>query len=124
MQAEHHFRKAEARAVDRNARLAGQRHFKAAAEAETVDHGHRRNLQGLEPVDHRMGPADRGLDRTGVRRAAKFVDIGTGDEAGRLGGTNDDAGGPLVFQRSEHEIEFLEHIGRQRVGAGAVAVEQ
>ena len=67
MQAEHHFGKAKARAVDRNARLAGERDLEAAAEAEAVDHGDGRNLQGFEAVDHRMGVADRDLDRPADR---------------------------------------------------------
>ena len=93
MQAEHHFRKAEARAVDRDARLAGQRDFEAAAEAEAVDHRDGRNLQRFEPVDHRMRPADRGLDHVGIGRAAKFVDVGAGDEAGWLRRANDQPAG-------------------------------
>ena len=98
MQAEHHFRKTEPRIVDRDPHLAGQRHFEAAAEAEAVDHGDGRNPQGLQPVDHRMRAADLGLDRAGIGRAAEFVDVGAGDEAGRLGGANDEAGRPLRFR--------------------------
>ena len=37
MQPEQHFRKPEARALDRNARLAGKRHLKPAAKAEKPD---------------------------------------------------------------------------------------
>ena len=62
--------------------LAGQRDFEPAAEAEAVDHGDRRNSQRFEPVDHRMGAADRGLDRARIGRAAELVDVGAGDEAG------------------------------------------
>ena len=36
----------------------------------------------------------------------------------------DEPGGPLRFQRRQHRVEFLDHIGRQRVGAGVSAVEQ
>ena len=82
MQTEHHFRKAKARALDRDARLAGQCHFEAAAEAETVDHGDGRNLQAFEAVDHRMGAADGDLDRPRIGGAAEFVDVGAGDETG------------------------------------------
>ena len=124
MQAEHHFRKTKAGAVDRNARLAGERDFEAAAEAEAVDHRHGRNLQSFKPVDHRMRPADRGFDRLRIGRAAKFIDVRASDEAGFLRRANDKAGRPLVFQRREHGIEFLHDIGRQRVGAGAFTIEQ
>jgi hypothetical protein len=54
MQAEHDFRETEARAIDGDAHLAGQRHFEAAAETEAVDDGHRRDLQRLEAIDHRV----------------------------------------------------------------------
>ena len=62
--------------------LAGERDFEAAAEAEAVDHGDGRNAQRLQAVDHRMGAADRGLDRARIGGAAEFVDVGAGDEAG------------------------------------------
>ena len=32
--------------------------------------------------------------------------------------------GPLAFQLRQHLVELLDHVGRQRVGAGAFAVEQ
>ena len=124
MQTEHHFRKAKPGAVDGDTRLAGERDFEAAAEAEAMDHGHGRNLQAFEAVGHRMGTADRGLDRAGIGRAAKFVDVRTGNETGCLRGANDNSRGPLAFQRRQHQIEFFDDIGRQRVGAGAFAVEQ
>ena len=66
------------------------------------------NLQGFEAVDHRMRPADRGLDRTGIGGAAKFIDVGAGDEAGWFCGANDDARRPLAFQRRQHQIEFFD----------------
>src|SRR5712664_5024175 len=124
MQAEHHFGKPKAGAVDRNARLTGKRDFEAAAEAEARDHGDGWDLQGLEAVDHRMGTADRGLDRLGIAGATKFVDVGAGDEAGRFRRANDKPGRPLAFQRRQHGIEFFDDVGRQRVGAGTGAVEQ
>ena len=124
MQAEHHFGKAEARVVDRNPRLAGERDFEPAAEAEAVDHGDGRNLQAFEAVDHRMRAADRGLDGARIGRAAEFVDVGAGDEAGGLRRADDEPGRPLALQRGQHGIEFLDHVGRQRVGAGVFAIEQ
>ena len=124
MQAEHHLRKAKARAFDGNARLAGQRHFEAAAEAEAVNDGDGRNLQRFEAVDHRMGAADGDLDRPRIGGAAEFVDVGAGDETGFLGGADDEPGRPLALQRRQHRFEFFDQIGRQRVGAGALAIEQ
>ena len=111
MQAEHHFRETEARAVDGDARLAGQRHFEAAAEAKAVDHGDGRNFQAFEAVDHRMGAADRDLDRPRIGGAAEFVDVGAGDETGCFCRADDEPGGPLAFQRRQHRLEFLDQVG-------------
>jgi len=110
MQAEHDFRKAKARALDRDAHLAGQRHFQPAAEAKAVDHGNRRHAQGFEAVDHRVRAADRFLDRFGIGGAAEFVDIGAGDEAGSFRGTNDKTGRPLLFQLGEDPVQFSDDI--------------
>src|SRR3954466_11970675 len=71
-----------------------------------------------------MCAADLGLDRTRIGRAAKRVDVGAGNEAGFFGGTDDEAGGALAFQLRQHLVEFLDQVGRKRVGAGALAVEQ
>ena len=45
MQAQHHLRKTKTGAVDRDARLAGERDFEPAAEAEAVDHRDGRKFQ-------------------------------------------------------------------------------
>ena len=124
MQAEHHLGKTEPRVLDRNPHLAGQCDFEAAAEAEAVNHGDRWNPQFFQAVDHGMGAADLELDRARIAGAAEFVDVGAGDEAGFLGGADDEAGGPLAFQLRQHLVEFLDQVGRKRIGAGAFAVEQ
>ena len=89
-----------------------------------MDHGDRRNPQRFQAVDHRMRAADLGLDRARIAGAAEFVDVGAGDEAGFLRGADDEAGRALAFQLREHLVEFLDQVGRKRVGAGALAVEQ
>jgi len=124
MQAEEHLGKAEAGAVDRDPRLAGERDFEAAAEAEAVDHGECRDFQAFEAVGHGMGAADRRLDRAGIGGAAEFIDVGAGDEAGGFCGANDEAGRALALQLRQHGIELRQHVGRQRVGATAFAIEQ
>src|SRR3984957_1513015 len=124
MQSEHYFRKTKTGTIDRDARMAGKRNLEAAAETETVDHGHCRNPQRFEAVDHRMRPADRGLDRTGIGSTAKFIDVGTCDEAGWFCRANDNSRRPLIFQCRQHGIKFLDDIGRQRVGAGLGTIEQ
>ena len=80
--------------------------------------------RAFEPVDHRMRAADLGLDRARIGRAAKRIDVGAGNEAGLLGGTDDEAGGAVAFQLRQHLVEFLDQIGRKRIGAGALAIEQ
>src|SRR6202043_1683064 len=124
VQAELHFRKTKAGAVDRNPRLTGQRDFEAAAEAEAMNYRNGRDFQGFESVDHRMGSADRGFDWTGIGRAAKFVDVGAGDETGFFRGTYDKSRRALAFQRRQNGVEFFDDIGRQRIGAAAIAIEQ
>ncbi len=124
MQAEHHFGETKPRVLDRYPHLAGQRYLQAAAEAEAVDHGDARNPQGLEPVDHRMRAADLGLDDARIGRAAKRIDVGASNEAGFLGRTDDEAGGAVAFQLRQHLVELLDQVGREGIGAGALAVEQ
>ena len=111
MQAEHHFRKAEARAVDGDARRAGQRHFEPAAETEAVDHGDGRNLQRFQPVDHRMRAADLRFHGARIGGAAEFIDVGAGNEAGWFCRADDDARRALAFQRRQHGVELFHHVG-------------
>jgi hypothetical protein len=124
MQAEHHLGEAEARAIDGDARLAGERHLQAAAEAEAVDDRDRRQPQRLEAIDHRMRAADFGFDGLRIAGAAKRVDVGAGDEAGCFRRADDEARRTLAFQLGQDMIELFHHIGGERVGAGAFAVEQ
>src|SRR5579871_4696264 len=107
MQAEHHLGEAEARAIDGDARLAGERHFKSAAEAKAVDDGDLRQPQRLEAIDHRMSPADRSLDRLRITCAAKLIDIGAGDEAGFFRRANDEARRLPAFQLGQNMIELF-----------------
>ena len=81
-------REAEARRPRSQSALAGERDFEAAAEAEAVSRRQRRNLQRFEAVDH----VSRGRSRPRPRsdRPAEFVDVGAGDEAGVLGGADDE----------------------------------
>ena len=89
-----------------------------------MDHGDGRNSQGSHTVDHRMRAADFGLDHARFGSAAKFVDVGAGNEAGSLGGADDKPGRPCAFQFGQHLVEFFNQIRRERIGAGIRAVEQ
>ena len=59
----------------------------------------------------------------GVRRVAKLADVGTGDEAAGLGGADHQAFWGLALDRGEHVVELDEHVLRQRIGAGALLVD-
>ena len=124
MQAEHHFREAEARVVDGDAISAGERDLETAAEAEAVHDGDRRHAEILEPVRDAMRTADLHLHLPRIGRAAKRVDVGAGDEAGRFCRTDDQRLRPVLLDRGKHAVELLDHIGGQGVGAGAFAIEQ
>ncbi len=100
MQAEHHLGEAEPRVRYRDARLAGQRHFEPAAEAEAVDHGDVRHAQRFETIDHRMRARNRGFDHGRIGRAAEFIDVGAGDESGCFRRTDDEAGRARAFELS------------------------
>ncbi len=71
-----------------------------------------------------MPADDLELDRANVAGAAKRVNVGARDEAGFLGGADNEAGGPLAFKFGQHLVEFFDQVSRQRIGAGAFAVEQ
>ena len=124
MQAEQHFGESEARVVDGDAEIAGQRHFEAAAEAIAVDHRDRRQRQPVEPIEHRMAARQHRLDRRRIGNAAELRDVGAGDEAAALGRTDDQPARPVAFELFQHGVELGEHLFRQRVGAGIFLVEQ
>src|SRR4029078_2619871 len=67
---------------------------------------------------------DLDLDDVRIGRAAKRIDIGARDEARLLGGADDEACGTLAFQLRQHFVELLDQIRRERIGAGAFAIEQ
>ena len=62
MQAEQHLGKAEARIVDRDPVVAGERDLEAAAEAIAVDDRDGRQFELVEPVDDRVGAGEACLD--------------------------------------------------------------
>ncbi len=124
MEAEQDFRETEARVVDGDAEIAGQRHFEAAAEAIAVDHGDRRQRQPVEAVEHGMAARQRRLDRRGIGNAAELGDIGAGDEARALGRTDDQSARMIALDFFQYRVELGKHVFRQSVGAGIFLVEQ
>ena len=66
MQAEQHFGKTEARVLDGDPVVAGERDFEPAAQAIAVDHRDGRQRQPVEPVEHRVAARQQRFDRRGV----------------------------------------------------------
>ena len=58
-----------------------------------------------------------------LRDAAEFADVGAGDEAAGLAERITRPLRRLALDRSQHVVEFGQHVLRQRVGAGALLVE-
>ena len=84
MQAEHHLGKAQARVLDRDPKVTGKRNLEPAAQAIAVNDGNRGHGQVIEPVDDRVPPGEARLDIGHVGHAAKFADVGAGDEPAGL----------------------------------------
>ena len=82
--------------------VAGERDLEAAAEAEAVDHGDGRHFQASSRSITACARPIAVSTVARIGRAAEFVDVGAGDEAGRLGGADHEARGPLAFQRRQH----------------------
>ena len=68
MQAKQHLGKAEARVIDGDAVIAGERHFEPAAEAIAVDHRDGRQRQAVEPVEHGMAAREQRFDLRDIGR--------------------------------------------------------
>ena len=125
MQAEHHLRETEARVVDRNprsgrpARLRGRRRGRSR--------GSRRRSESAALPGGRS-PHGRGRSAVSTARGSvaprNSLTSAPAMKPDFLAERMTSPVGPLAFQRRQHLVEFLDHIGRQRVGAGAFAVEQ
>ncbi len=83
-----------------------------------------RNRQAIEPIDHRVRLRELRLDRGGVGHAAKFADVGAGDEAFRLGRAQHQALRQIALEAREHVVELGKHVLGERVGARARLVER
>ena len=91
--AEHDFGQAHlgARLVDRQQVAAGQRQFETAAEAVTAHQRQRRVRDGSQAIEQVPAALDQFAPLFGAVELGEFLDVGAGDEAGRLAGTEDQA---------------------------------
>ena len=103
------------RLVDDDAVTAGQRQLQPAAHAVPPDQRKRRKRQARQPVEQRPAALDQVARGLGRIDAGELVDVGAGNEAGRLGRRDDQAGGRTALQRLEQAGEFVEHVRGQRV---------
>ena len=117
MQAEQHFRKAEARVVDGDAEIASQRQFEPAAEAIAVDHRNGRQRQPVEAVKQVVALRKYGFDLRYVVDIAKLGDVGAGDETRSLGGTDHQTARPVALDCLQDSRELHQHIGGESIGA-------
>jgi hypothetical protein len=124
MQAELHFGKAEARVIDGDAVIAGERHFEAAAKAIAVDDRNGHAWQLVEPVQHRVAAGQQRFNLRRIGDAAKLRDVSAGDEAARLCRANDNTPWRFTFELIQDCVQLGQHFFRQRVGAGVPFVEQ
>ena len=125
VQAEQHFGKAEARVVDGDAVVAGERDFEAAAEAIAVDDRDGRQRQRSSRSSTAWACASTASIFARVGDALELVDVGAGDEAGCVwpSGSQGRAAGRARCSVSAC-VELGQHLGVERVGAGALLVEQ
>ena len=123
MQTKLHFGEAEARTVDGEPVVAGERHLEPAAKAVAMDHRDGRQRQAIEAIENRVAARQQRFDLRCIGDAAKLGDIGTGDEAPWLGGADDQAARPVAFELFQDSVEFDQHLFRQRIRAGALLIE-
>ena len=102
---------------------AGQRDLGAAAHAEAVDRGHRRARQFGQLLERGLAAADRVVDRALAVVLLEFLQVGAGDEARRLGRADHHALGRIDGDAFQQVAQLDQHVLRERVDRGALAVQ-
>jgi hypothetical protein len=103
--------------VDDDAMAAGERELQTASHAMAADQCQRRVGHRGEAVEQQPAALDqhaRGEHRIQPR---ELLDVGAGDEPGRLGGSDHQRLGRRGIERVEHAGEFSHYLGRQHIGA-------
>ncbi len=88
-----------------------------------MDRGDRGAGQFGDALEHLLAAEQRVLDRAAGVELPEFPDVGAGDEARWLAGTEHHALGRIDGQAFQDVGEFDQHVLRERVDAGALAVE-
>ena len=112
--AEHHFgqRQLGGRLVHHHEVTASQRQFQAAADAVAANQRQRRIGNRRQPVVEIPAPGDQGAGRLCAIEAGEFLDVGPGDEAGRLAGAEDQTLRRFAVELIEQLRQFRHHIRR------------
>ena len=120
-----HFGQADAggRIAAGHAVVAGQRDLGAASHAEAVDRGHGGAGQLGQLLEHGLAAADRIVDGALAVELLEFLQVRAGDEAAGLGRAQHHALGRIDGQAFQDVGQFDQHILRERIDAGALAVE-
>jgi hypothetical protein len=81
-------------------------------------------LNGDQPVEQVPAACDQFPALFRRVELREFLDVGTGDEARLLAGTDDQSGRRVQFELVEDDREFGHHFGRQRIGRFAHLVQR
>ncbi len=114
---EFHFRQADAGGlvVAGHAIPAGQRQLGAAAHAVPADGGHGRAAQFGQALVDQLAAADPVLDLALGGDLLEALDVGAGDEAGRLAGADHHAFRRIDRDALDHGVQFVDHRAGQRI---------
>src|SRR5437899_380235 len=123
METQHNFGKSEPCIIDCDAVVTGKRDFEAAPQAIAVDDSHNRHAEPIEVIDDGMRPAQATLGRFGIRHAAEFTDVRTGNETAFFPGAQDYSRRRLALDVRERIVELDQHLLTERVGARSRLVE-
>jgi len=83
-----------------------------------------RAVEAGKAVEHALAAGD-GRPRFGIAgQFGEFLDIGAGNEARRLGRTDDQALGRIAFQLGQNGVEFQQDRFGQDIDAGVLHVER
>ena len=98
---------------------AGERKFQAAPQCEAVQGGNAGAGQILERLQHGLSGTHQLIALLGGAYLQKFLDVGAGDEAARLGGANHHAGRRLCGDFLKLQGQIAQHRRGQDIGRGS-----